>query len=330
MFKGFGGLALEGDHLDLSWRDLKAWPSLTPHGSLRSFAFDVGDPTAGPSIALGLVTTQEVEPLDWKHSIDPVHHHGTDQFRIVVGGDWILAGKLLPTGSFGFQEAGWIYQEHPGSDSPAWTLLVLGDRRGARATLKLKRDAGTILDAGEMNEAFGVPVGDAGAYPHPAGDKGLAAVATTLGPCDRGYLNRRSSDLGTAGAPAVVSGLIGDEAAGPLVHVLKAGPLAAVLPPCVYATELVLVVIAGSCRIGATRLEAGDLRVTRADAPLEAISSEADGLELALIVADRRARPIPTTVEATPAWTRDADRLLKALSPRPGGVEGHRAAAARA
>lgn len=323
MFKGYAGLGLDGDHLDLTFRDRDSWPNLTPTGSLKSLAFDMGDPVAGPTILLGLMTKVDGEDLDWKHTIDPVHHHGTDQFRVVVGGEWVLAGKPMQAGVYGFQEAGWVYQEHPVHGGPVWTLLMMGDRRGARATLKLKKDLATVIDGGDMGEAFGAPVADA-PYPHPAGDKGIAAVATTLGPCERGYLSGRLADLGTDGKPAAVTGVLGDETAGPVVHALKAEPNQTVAPACVYPTELVLLVVGGSCRVGASTYQVGDLRVQQADTRLEPIVAGPDGAEVVLIVADRRAAPTLDSAAATPAWMGDVKRVVSALDPAPGGVHGHR------
>jgi hypothetical protein len=318
---------LDGDHLDLTYRDRDAWPSLTPAGSLKSFAFDIGDPVAGPTVLLGLVTKVEGEDLDWRHSVDPVHHHGTDQFRVIMGGEWMLAGKPMAAGAYGFQEAGWVYQEHPIHGGPVWTLTMMADRRGARATLKLEKDLTTVIEGGELGAAYGAPV-ESEPYPHPAGDKGLAAVATTLGPCERGYLSGRLADLGANDTPQAVTAVLGDEKAGPVVHVLKAAPNETVAPACIYPTELVLSVVAGSCRVGATEYQAGDIRVQGADARMDAVVAGPDGVQAVLVVADRRASP--SVDGAAPDWMNEARGVLRGLEPVPGGVAGHRRRAAAA
>src|SRR5271154_2235842 len=157
MFKaGIGGLELRGDHLDFSFRNRDVWPVLSPQGSLRSVTFELGDPVSGPSIQLGLITHVAEEVLDWKHSIDPVHHHGSDQFRVTIDGEWNVANKPTPAGNFTFQESGWVYQEHPGTGGSAWILLMVADRRGLPAVLKFDRDRETIFQAGEE---YGVPPG---------------------------------------------------------------------------------------------------------------------------------------------------------------------------
>src|SRR5271163_5224893 len=113
MFKGNQGLSLERGPIDISYRDPGAWPDMTPGGTIKALTFDFGDPVAGPSVQLGLIRPMEGETLDWKHGRDPVHHHGSDQFRVISGGEWDLAGRTISAGGYAFQEAGWVYQEHP-------------------------------------------------------------------------------------------------------------------------------------------------------------------------------------------------------------------------
>jgi len=79
------GLTFEGDFLELSFRSWEQWPNRTPKGSLRSYHLDLGDPTRGPSLVLGLFTNVKGEQVDWRNDVDPAHHHGTDQFRAVAG-----------------------------------------------------------------------------------------------------------------------------------------------------------------------------------------------------------------------------------------------------
>lgn len=287
MFNGNGVLNLNGDHLDLSYRDPSKWPSFTPGGSIRSITFDFGDPKVGPVVQLGLVSSVpgESEHLDWAHSIDPPHFHGSDQFRVISGGEWNLTGKSLPAGSYAFQESGLRYQEHPGDAHTAWVMLVIGDKRGARPTLLLKADYETVINTGSANDR---PVQKDEEYPHPAGPRGVAAIATTAGCCERGYLRGAFTDIP---ADKPLSAVFGDAEAGPAVHLLKALPNQTAVPASSYATERLLVVTTGSCRIGDSEYRAGDMRIQRAGDPMPAIVSGAEGLEATLVIADRRAQP---------------------------------------
>lgn len=323
MFNSNSGLSMDGDHLDLSYRDRDVWPSLTPKGAIKAFNFDVGDEIAGPNLQLGLITEVADEPLNWQQSIDPVHHHGSDQFRVVSGGGWVLAGRDMAPGDYAFQEAGWVYQEHPSAAPANWLLLLMGDRRGNQATLRFEKNKATIVDFGEMSDIYGVPPKDGRAYPHPAGDKGLTAIATTDGRCERGYKLGKIADV--AGA---LTGVLGEERVGPLVHVLRGGPNEALIPSCVYETELVFVVAGGSCRVGDKHFQAGDVRIQRAGAPFAPVIAGAHGVSASFIVADRRARPRVLAGE-TPAWMSDIDRVMGDVSPVPGGVAGERVRAQR-
>lgn len=315
MFDGNGVLTLVDDHLDLSFRRPGVWPSYTPKGSIKSLAFSLGDAAAGPGVQLGLVTPIEDEPLDWKHKIDPVHHHGSDQFRLLARGEWVLAGKPMTARSYAFQESGWVYQEHPTGSSASWMLLLMADRRGTAATVKFERDRESLFVGSEEY----VPATAAAPYAHPAGSKGIAAIATTRGTCHLGYLLGNLRDLEANGV-GCLTGVIGDETAGPVVHLLKAGPGATVMNPCMYATELFFAAAGGSCRIGGDSYEAGDMRIQRAGASMQSITAGPAGLEAVLIVADRRCRPTATGDATLPPWVEDADRIARDLIPRPGGV----------
>ena len=118
MFDGKDLITLDGDHLDISFRAKDAWPCMTPAGSIRYHTFGIGDPQSGPVVQLGLITTLADEPLDWRHVVDPPQFHGTDQFRVLIGGECDVASRPLHAGGFVFQEAGKVYRAHPASDHP--------------------------------------------------------------------------------------------------------------------------------------------------------------------------------------------------------------------
>jgi len=314
MFEGHGVLALEGDHLDICYGDRSSWPDLTPGGSIKAYTFNLGDPVAGPNIQLGLMSAVEGETLDWPHSIDPPHHHGSDQFRVISGGEWILAGKRQTAGEYSFQEAGRIYREHPGAGGAAWMLLVMGDRRGTQSTLAVEKDKETLFDSGEL---FGVAV-EGLPYPHPAGDRGIPAIATTRGACRNGYLRGRIAALGLGETEyGSLSGVFGDAAAGPIVHILSVSADRIAIPACSVATEMLLLVVSGSCRIGAGRYAAGEMRVQRANAMLDDVVAESDGVEIVLLVADRRAQLVARDgADRLPGWAYNAEELASAVDSR--------------
>ncbi|MFA5494327.1 MAG: hypothetical protein WC247_06085 [Porticoccaceae bacterium] len=309
MFNGYGVLELGSDYLDLSYRRPEEWPLMTPQGSIKSFTFEMGDPESGPVFQLGLISPLESEPLDWPNSIDPPHFHGTDQFRVISGGEWSLANKTMGAGSFAFQESGLRYSEHPGKGGAAWVMLVLGDRRGARPTLVREAHKETLINTGSGNDR---PLADDEVYPHPAGPRGIAAIATSEGPCERGY--RLGSFAALARGvqdhkPALVSGVLGDRDRGPVALVVKAAPGCRVSAASTCGSERFLVVSGGSCRIGDREYVAGDMRIQGAYREMPEIVSGADGLEATWIIADRRARiDMADEIGAFP-WHREAPSL---------------------
>src|SRR3546814_20985528 len=77
-------------------------------------------------------------------------------------------------------------------------------------TLFLSKDVETIF---EYDDVYGAPKPDEG-YPHPAGDRGIAAINTSVGQGENGFVRGTIAKLerGNAGA---LSGVLGDEPARP-------------------------------------------------------------------------------------------------------------------
>lgn len=316
MFKCLlGNLTLEGGHVDISYRNRDVWPALAAEGAVRSICFDLGDPEAGPTVQLGLIGPVTGAPLDWKHGIDPVHHHGSDQFRILSAGGWVLANREMEAGDFSFQEAGWVYQERPTEPHIAWMALVMADRRGARSTKRFERDKKSYFRNGSEGEPF-AQIGDSEApYPHPAGDKGIAAIETSLGRCRRGYLFAKEDSMG---AGDVVSGLLGDPVAGPIIHVLNAGANQAIVPEMRIECEIMAIVVAGSGTISGAPYGHGDIRVQSAGLPLN-IRAGPEGMKVALLISDRRA--VTASKASGPEWMgKSLTDLCAGLEPAPGGT----------
>ncbi len=284
MFDGQAVLMLDGDHLDLSFRAEESWPSMTPAGSIRNYTFGIGDQRCGPLVQLGLVTTSDEEPLDWRHVVDPPHFHGSDQFRVLAGGRWSVGPHHLDAGDYLFQESGLVYREHPVGADPAWLVLVIGDRRGLLPTIVRDADRETLIDAGANFRAA-----DSDDYAHPAGPKGVAAVSTSAGPCHRGYLSRREIGDYTGSS---LTATFGDVAAGPSVTISTAAAHHQVIAETCCATEQLIVVNSGSAVIDDIEYRVGDIRIQAAGVPMGAIVAGASGGEITVLVGDRRCLPV--------------------------------------
>jgi hypothetical protein len=292
MFKS-RALSMDGDHVDFSFRHRDAWPPLQ-WKSLEGLGFRMGDPDLGPTVNLAAFTFHDDEILDWEHTVDPMHFHGSDQFRLEVAGSWITNGQPLEGGSYGYQASGRVYQEHPGELGRSWLVLVYGDKRGQGATFTLARDR----EALGVDSIAGQPVATAD-YPHPAGPKGRVAIATSTGALERGYLwgsfAERDSWPELRDGVTTTAGVFGDAAGGPLSFLLSAASDRVVVPGCTYDTEVFLAISGGACLIDGVAYERGDMRVQRAGEHLDAVVAGADGVDLLLMLGDRRAA---TTVVA--------------------------------
>src|SRR3546814_18439390 len=117
-----------------------------------------------------------------------------------------------------------------------------------------------------------------------------------------------SSDLGTiaklersnAGA---LSGVLGDEHAGPAVHVIHGAAGERIVPPARWSTEIVTLVVKGSATIDGKPYGAGALRIQREDTTMGANLAGENGVEQVLVVADRRASPDFAVGAGETAWT---------------------------
>src|SRR3546814_1427968 len=112
-------------------------------------------------------------------------------------------------------------------------MLIMGDRRGNQATIALKKDVETIF---EYDDVYGGPRPDEG-YPHPAGDRGIAAINTSVGQGENGFVRGTIAkrERGHAGA---LSGVRGDGQAGLAVHVLHGAAGEGTVSPARWSTEI--------------------------------------------------------------------------------------------
>jgi hypothetical protein len=108
----------------------------------------------------------------------------------------------------------------------------------------------------------------------------MTATASRL----RGYLFGTLDAIGDTGVTAT----FGDPEVGPSVDMYHAQPDQVVRPATSCATEQFFVVTRGVMAIGTDAYAAGDMRVQRAQAPMEAIVAGPDGCELTIVVVDRR------------------------------------------
>jgi len=295
MFDGKGVISLNEDYLDFSFDKCDdKWTIMMPKGSVRFTTFDVGDEKAGPTVLFGYLDNSSDEVIPWDR-VDPYHYHGSDHFRAVCKGNYLLTDgqndKRMRSGDFHFQNAGVLYREIPEEDTCVWLMHVVGDRRGIRATIPSKSDREKLIYSGNPNDK---PLGDDENYPDGIPRKGIPAIKSTLGSCNKdGYLDGSFDKLTgtqkTYNEGKVDWGYFGDSQRGPLSVLVNFNSNSTVSGESICNTERVIFVVGGSCLIGKTNYESGSIRIQSAGSTLPSITAGKSGVKLAILIADRRA-----------------------------------------
>lgn len=315
MFQAVGH-ALEGDHLDLSFHDPSSWTRAGEEIDIPNQWFVVGDPESGPTIMLGAMPAF---PADlWFDT----HYHGSDQFRAVIKGEYLLQSHRMAAGDFGYQESGRTYREGVSGSATngTWLFAMHGTWRGARATrvksngtFELPELADNQLDRfAELDDPCWEGV--------PGGPRGIVALETSLETTKAGYAWGSFDD--TEGWRAIADGVVamggafGLQETGPILFTVHAAANCVALPAATYGTEIVCALIRGSAQIGDKHYRAGDVRVQKAGVPLDAVVSGPDGLDLVFLVADRRERPHVAGEDApSQQWKTEIEAFYTELCP---------------
>lgn len=321
-FSSVGGLAFEGDHLDLSYTKPKGWLRFDTagHAVATPQMIFIGDPACGPMLTIFAVGGA---PEDYKTY---THYHGSDQFRVILRGVEQSVNRLtFGPGEFAFQEAGMTYKEGLGGKEDVWSFLVVGDRRGAAAQMPLGDNSSHPVDPSKMTteEIEAATKGFAlfveMAKTNPGGPKGIPSVATSLGECHGGFLRGsfNSSEGCEEFGPGVeaILGLWGDRTGGPAELLIKGQAGCVLVPSLTAATETVSLVVGGACRIGASNYGPGDMRFQAAGARQDAIVAGPAGARIVFLIADRRALPVVDGEDTAAAlWGRNLEVAVSNLA----------------
>ena len=122
---------------------------------------------------------------------------------------------------------------------------------------------------------------------------GAPAIATTMGATERAHLDGGfdTSDQWDEIAPGVrmAAGIAGEPTSGPVLVFLDCAAGSEAVASHVLGTEVIVAPVAGSVEAAGTTLAQGDVRLEEADVEHPALVAGPDGVQLVLIVADRRA-----------------------------------------
>lgn len=312
------GYALQGSHLDFSFRNTSGWPTVGPgEGMPPSLFMSIGDPISGPDVQLA------VFPPPPRDMYLDTHYHGSDQFRAVIQGEIHVQRKYLGESQFGYQVSGVPYREgfRGGSTKALWMFAVHGERRGARATMiGTKGDFDMITFGDDQLDRPVASTDDPYWKMVPGGSKGIVGLGTTLGSPVGGFVwgsfGEQKGWRSLCPGVSVTAGVLSDRVAGPVILTVRSEAGRSAVPRATYGTEVAFSVIRGSCQIGDRAYVAGEVRIQKAGAVMDAIVSGPDGLEAVLMISDRRMLPQTDTSDAAEGrWPELIDALIMELMP---------------
>lgn len=274
------------DHVDLRFGSPDGWLDLpypeSTGGSISLLLF--GHETDGPFAVLGSTTPTDMEPPRV-----PAHGHDSDTWRISLLGDSPMGNEVYGPGEFRWQAGGRPYGADGYASGPdgGHTFVMFGNRRGfptqpVKAELAAQfaeRDAGVAA-------MFGI---DISTFPDDA-----RGVRTTLGPLDKaGKVNgaHHAATAWTATAPGLrtSSGVLGHRTVGPLVLQAQADAGVEVHGAITLDSEVLVIVVDGSCSIGDHTYARGDVRLQRRGRSLPPIVGGEQGVDVCVVVGDRSA-----------------------------------------
>jgi hypothetical protein len=220
------------------------------------------------------------------------HGHDSDNWRITLLGESHMGTASYGAGEFRFQDGGVPYgpDDHATGPEGGYHLIMFGDRRGfpikpVKSELKESFKQAAI----KSSERLAIPILD----PYPADAHGLR---TTMGRTNKGG-GLEGSFHDTESWTDVVPGvrgaiaLLGTPEAGPILLLLQCEPGVVAAPACEWSTEVLMMVVEGSCVIDDHALGLGDVRIQLPEQPAGAVRAGPAGLSLVVLIADRRSFP---------------------------------------
>ncbi|CAJ61730.1 MULTISPECIES: hypothetical protein [Frankia] len=307
-----GSATWHNGHVDGAIRDIRR--PLPEDGLLSGAVLRMGDPDAGPVVAMSI--EGRIFPRK-----APVHLHKSDSFRMALGEPIRVGGTSYAHGEFRLQRADAFYGPEYWTDEVGTNqLLLMADRRGLKPYLtdaQLQRLADTALADDVSLEGVAMLPRDAD-VPH--------AIANSFGAVlrpshfDAGFTDTtRWSTLGDGSRLAAVA--LGHRESGVLLLCWDRPAGAAALPAFRLGTDLVRLVVEGSCHIddpGAGGVELGRLgfRLQQEGTWHGASRSGPAGSKELWIVADRRAWPPLTAAGPAEGPLAEAGAEVAALTSR--------------
>lgn len=267
-------------HVDLAYTERAGW---SENLGATILPILLGDEECGPFVVLS-----HVEPMDEQMPLSFAHAHASDNWRISVRGTTNMGRDTYEQGQFRFHDGGVPYA----SDNFAWGpdggfgIVMFADRRGF-AIQPVKAEIAAKV--GPEQEAAGAALGIDMKDPCP----GAPAIATTMGPTERAHLDGGfdTADTWDEISPGVrmAVGIAGEPTCGPVLVFLDGAAGREVVPPRSIGAETIVAPVSGSIDAAGVDLVQGDVRVEEADCEQPPLVAGAGGVQLMVILSDRRA-----------------------------------------
>jgi hypothetical protein len=293
----------------MSIRDTAGWYEFK-EGAFVFNLLMIGDEDAGPTVSLLSAAPGSMLP------VSPAHAHASDSFRIALKGHIHMDPDVYGPGEFRFQEGWRVYPGHGDvSFGPEgqWEIIVMGDSRGQKmrpaVDFEPNPENELLKSIARDFETVGDVLSD-----DPAMGAGPSAIASTLAPKLRmGKLNGSYSDSAkweevAPGVRAAVA-VMGDRVRGPVLVCTDVEANSRAMSRARFGTELVRIVIAGSCRIGDKIYDQGDVRIQKPNHWCDDVEALENGLRELIVLGDRR----HLDLEANDAWPASIPGYVEAL-----------------
>ena len=289
----------------LSFRRVEGWRRFLGIG--KSLDLLMGDDVSGPYILFSWFG-----PMADEMPRGPAHGHDSDTWRISIQGTTNVGKYAYSEGQFRFQDGGVSY---PG-DNVAWGakggfwVLIFGDRRGWAARPVDQKVAG---QAAAQQRPFSEKLGISVDHPRP----GTSTIRSTLGATSLGHLDwsfktAQNWEEISRGTRAAIS-FLGEVVVGPVLVLLNSDPGAKVVPGGSLITDVLHVVVEGSCTIGGEIKKLGDFWLTAAGVQPEVVAGP-EGLSHIMLIGERqKLSSFNVANEAGQAWLNGLVGLMDGL-----------------
>jgi hypothetical protein len=278
----------------------------------------LGDDVCGPTVNLITMAPGRARQLF------AAHMHAADNWRTSLQGEFQMGSVHYAPGEFRLQR-GW--KNYPGDSfatgpDGGWMTLIFADRRGTRIRLaqepELPETDPVAADAAAaavpwMKEIFGL---ENDLFSEVTSEE--SAIVSTLPERERNWhVNSsfdRAPDWVQAGEHTRIAAiLLGQRERGPVLLLARTEPGGTSSSPCAVGTELLHIVVQGSCSIGGKRYDTGDGRVELAGRECPDVVAGPAGVDELLVFGDRR-HVAPASAGA--GRTGIIERVVRELSER--------------